>query len=75
MDISPSVFGQINTNTAIFKAALANYKMVVNSALHEVDNALATNNGYNQKMTSDMAALQSLQDLLQLLSKRCISVA
>ena len=62
--ISPSVFGQINTNTAVFKAALANYKMVVNSALHEVDNALATNNGYNQKMTSDMGALQSLQDSL-----------
>lgn len=62
--ISPSVFGQINTNTAIFKAALANYKYVVTNALHEVDNALEANNGYNQKMNSDLAAYANLTDVL-----------
>lgn len=58
--ISPSVFGQIDTNTAMFKAALANYKYVVNTALHEVDNALATNQALNQKMLSDNQAYDSL---------------
>lgn len=59
--ISPSVFGQINTNSAIFKAALANYKLVVNSALHEVDNALAANNSFNNKMYQDKKAMLELQ--------------
>ncbi len=62
--ISPSVFGQINTNTAIFKAALANYKLVVNSALHEVDNALAANNSFNNKMYQDKKAMLELQTSL-----------
>lgn len=64
--ISPSVFGQINVNSALFKAALANYKYVVNTALHEVDNALVANNGYNQKAKSDEAAYLSLEKNVQI---------
>ncbi len=59
--IAPSAFGEINANSALFKAALANYKFVVNHALHEVDNALANNNSYNQKMSSDSIAYQNLE--------------
>ena len=64
--IAPSVFGVIDTNTAIFKAALTNYKKVVNAALHEVDDSLANNNGYNQKMVSDGRAYQSLESAMVL---------
>jgi len=59
--ISPGVFGQIDTNTAVFRAALANYKQVVNTVLHEVDNALTNNIGYNQKMVADINAYKSLE--------------
>lgn len=62
--ISPSVFGQIDTNTAVFKSALANYKQVVNTALHEVDNALANNNGYNLKMVADTLAYKNLESVV-----------
>lgn len=61
--IAPGMFGQVNTNTAIFRYALANYKYVVNTALHEVDNALANNNGYNQKISSDLSAYNDLESV------------
>lgn len=64
--IAPGIFGAIDTSQAAFKAALANYKTVVNSALHEVDNALASNNGYNEKMVSDTKAYQSLESAITL---------
>ncbi len=64
--IAPGVFGAIDTSTAVFKGALANYEKVVNSALHEVDNALAANNGYNRKMVSDNNAYQSLESAIDL---------
>lgn len=60
-NIVPSTFGQIDTNSAIFKASLANYKNVVNNALHEVDNSLAANNGYNQKFDSNQKAYASIK--------------
>jgi outer membrane protein TolC len=63
--ISPSVFGTINTNSALFRASLAQYKFAVNTALHEVDNALAANNALNQKMRSDTAAYSSLESNIQ----------
>lgn len=63
--ITPSVFGQINTNTALFKASLANYKYVVNMALHEVDNALSTNNSWSKKMLSDTNALNELESAVK----------
>lgn len=63
--ISPSVFGAINTNSALFRASLAQYKFAVNTALHEVDNALAANNALNQKMLSDTAAYSSLESSIQ----------
>lgn len=63
--ISPSVFGTINTNSALFKASLAQYKFAVNTALHEVDNALAANNALNQKMRSDTAAYSNLESNIQ----------
>lgn len=59
--ISPSVFGQIDTNSALFKVALANYKYVVNTVLHEVDNALTANQALNEKMASDNQAYKLLQ--------------
>lgn len=59
--ILPSVFGQINTSSALFRASLANYKFVVNSALHEVDNSLSANNGWNKKMTANQHALTELE--------------
>lgn len=59
--ILPSVFGQINTNKALFKGALANYKFVVNNALHEVDNSLSSNNGWNKKMIANETALEQLE--------------
>ncbi len=63
--ILPSVFGQINTNTALFKASLANYKYVVNTALHEVDNSLSANNGWNKKMLADTNAVNKLESVVQ----------
>lgn len=62
--ISPSIFGQINTNTAVFKAAIANYKYVVNTALHEVDNALSTNNGLNLKAKNDQISDENLKEIV-----------
>lgn len=59
--ILPSVFGQINTSSALFRASLANYKFVVNTALHEVDNSLSANNGWNKKMTANQLALNQLE--------------
>lgn len=64
-NIAPSLFGQIDMSKATFKAALNNYKQVVNGALHEVDNALANNNGYNQKMNNDKQAYQNLSNIIQ----------
>lgn len=64
-NIAPSIFGQLNVSKATFKAALNNYTQVVNSALHEVDNALANNNGYNQRMDSDEKAYQNLNYIVQ----------
>lgn len=64
-NISPSIFGQINVSKAVFKTALNNYTQVVNIALHEVDNALANNNAYNQKMKSDNQAYQNLNNIIQ----------
>ena len=63
--ISPSLFGQINTSHALFNAELANYKYVVNSALHEVDNALSANNGWNKKMLADRNALTQLENTIK----------
>ncbi len=63
--ISPSVFGNIDTNSALFKASLAQYKFAVTSALHEVDNALAEYNGLNQKMSNDKAAYSNLESSIQ----------
>lgn len=59
--ISPAIFGQINTSSAIFRASLANYKYVVNLALHEVDNALSANNSWAKKLSSDMSASNELE--------------
>ena len=63
--ILPGTFGQIDTTKAVFKAALANYKYVVNTALHEVDDALATNNGLNQKAQTDLASYANLQSVTE----------
>lgn len=63
--IAPNIFGQIDTSHALFKSALANYKYVVNSALHEVDNALSANNGWNNKMAADNLALAQLESVVQ----------
>lgn len=63
--IAPSIFGQIDTNRALFKSSLANYKYVVNSALHEVDNALSANNGWNKKMAADNSAMRELESAVQ----------
>ncbi|MEN9946084.1 MAG: hypothetical protein RLZZ293_470 [Pseudomonadota bacterium] len=63
--ISPSVFGMIKTNKAIFKMALANYKSVVTTALHEVDNSLAINNGLSQKLDYNLSAYNNVSDIVQ----------
>ncbi|MDD3266887.1 MAG: TolC family protein [Burkholderiales bacterium] len=64
-NIAPSIFGQINVSKATFKAALNNYQQVVNAALHEIDNALANNNAYNQKMNSDNQAYKNINNIIQ----------
>lgn len=63
--IAPSVFGNIDTNSALFKVSLAQYKFTVNSALHEVDNSLAEYNAMNQKMSNDNAAYANLESSIQ----------
>ncbi len=57
--VSPEMIGNVGVANSYYSAAVIQYQETVNNALHNVDNALADNEGVKNKMNIDLEAYQA----------------
>jgi NodT family efflux transporter outer membrane factor (OMF) lipoprotein len=57
--VSPEMIGNVGVANSYYSAAVIQYQEIVNGALHDVDNALADNEGVKNKMDIDLEAYQA----------------